>query len=135
MRQRALGQRQSSQGQVVLIFLFLINLFILFIYFWLHWVFVAACGFLQLRQVGATLRCSAGASHCGGFSCCRARALGMRASVVVARGLSSCGSQAVERRLSRCGARAQLLCGMWDLPGPGLEHVSPASPYLSYLSS
>ena len=27
---------------------------------------------------------------------------------------------------SSCGARAYLLCGMWDLPGPGLEPVSPA---------
>ena len=47
-------------------------------------------------------------------------------SVVVARGLSSCGLRALERRLSSCGARAYLLCGMWDLPGPGLEPVSPA---------
>ena len=31
------------------------------------------------------------------------------------------------RRLSNCGSRAQLLCGMWDLPGPGLEPTSPAS--------
>ena len=30
------------------------------------------------------------------------------------------------RRLSSCGSRAQLLCGMWDLPRPGLEPVSPA---------
>ena len=30
------------------------------------------------------------------------------------------------RRLSSCGSRAQLLHGMWDLPRPGLEHVSPA---------
>ena len=30
------------------------------------------------------------------------------------------------RRLSKCGSRAQLLCGMWDLPRPGLEPVSPA---------
>ena len=30
------------------------------------------------------------------------------------------------RRLSSCGSRAQLLHGMWDLPGPGLEPVSPA---------
>ena len=30
------------------------------------------------------------------------------------------------RRLSSCGSRAQLLCGMWDLPTPGLEPVSPA---------
>ena len=58
--------------------------------------------------------CGACASHCGGFSCCGARALGTRASVVVARGLSSCGS------------RAQLLHDMWDLPRPGLEPMSPA---------
>ena len=30
------------------------------------------------------------------------------------------------RRLSICGSRAQLLCGMWDLPKSGLEPVSPA---------
>ena len=30
------------------------------------------------------------------------------------------------RRLSNCGSRAQLLCGMWDLPRPELEPVSPA---------
>ena len=30
------------------------------------------------------------------------------------------------RRLSNCGSRAQLLRGVWDLPRPGLEPVSPA---------
>ena len=30
------------------------------------------------------------------------------------------------RRLSNCGSRAQPLRGMWDLPGPGFEPVSPA---------
>ena len=30
------------------------------------------------------------------------------------------------RRLSSCGSRASLLRGMWDLPRPGLEPVSPA---------
>ena len=30
------------------------------------------------------------------------------------------------RRLSGCGSRAQLLRGMWDLPRPGLEPMSPA---------
>ena len=30
------------------------------------------------------------------------------------------------RRLSNGGSRAQLLRGMWDLPRPGLEPVSPA---------
>ena len=41
-------------------------------------------------------------------------------------GLSSCGSRAPERRLSSCGTRAQLLRGMGDPPGPGLEPVFPA---------
>ena len=44
--------------------------------------------------VGATLYCSTQASHCGGFSCCTAWALGSRASVVVVHGLScflACG--------------------------------------------
>ena len=40
-------------------------------------------------------------------------------------GFSSCGSR-LERRLSGCGARALLLRGMWDLPGPGFEPMSPA---------
>ena len=40
-------------------------------------------------------------------------------------GFSSCGSRALEHRLGSCGTRAQLLHGMWDLPGPGLEPVSP----------
>ena len=56
-----------------------ICLFILFIY-----LFLAVLG----------LCCGAWASHCGGFSCCGARALGGRASVVVACGLSSCGARA-----------------------------------------
>ena len=63
-------------------------------------------GFLYLWRAGATLRCGAWASHCDGFSWCGAQALGMRASVVAARGLSSCGLWALEHRLSSCGARA-----------------------------
>ena len=58
-----------------------------------------------------------------------------------ARAFSSCGerrgpltiaaSLVVEHRLqmhrlSNCGSRAQLLRGMWDLPGPGLEPVFSA---------
>ena len=50
----------------------------------------------------------------------------MQASVVAVRGLSSCGLWALERRLSSCGAWAWLLRGMWDLPGPGIEPMSPA---------
>ena len=96
-------------------------LFFLFFYFRLRWVFIAACGlFLVAASRDYYSLC------CGGFSCCRAWALGAWASVVVAHGLNSCGSWALEHRLSSCGARALLLCGMWDLPGPGLEPVSPA---------
>ena len=43
-----------------------------------------------------------------------------------AHGLSSYGLQAPERRLNSCGAWAQLLHGMWGLPKPVLEPVSPA---------
>ena len=59
-----------------------------------------------IDNTGSTLRCGVWSSHCGGLSCCGARALGARASVAVAHGLSSCGSRALECRLSSCGAWA-----------------------------
>ena len=98
----------------------------LFIYFWLHWVFVAECGLPLVVASGGY-----SSLWCAGFSLqwlLLLRSMGSRcaASVVVAGGLSSCGSRALEHRLSSCGAQAQLLCGMWDLPWPGLEPVSPA---------
>ena len=101
-------QPQTLQG----FFFFLFSFF-----FWLHWVFVAAHrlslvvasgGYSSLRCAGFSQRWLLIAEHAGFSSC------GARASVVVA-----C-------RLSSCGTRAQLLHGMWDLPGPGLEPVSPA---------
>ena len=100
------------------------------IYIYLFWaVFVGSsllrAGFFQLRRTWATLPCGVQPSHCGGFSCFRAWALGTWASVVVARRLSSSGSLTLGRRLSSCGARAQWLRCMWDLPGPGLESMSP----------
>ena len=106
-----------------------------FIYLFIYLFIIFGCvgssllhtGFsLELRRAGATLPCGAQASYYSGFSCCRTWALGVWASVVVARGLSSCGSQALEHRLSSCDARAQLLRGMWDLLRPGIEPVSPA---------
>ena len=64
-------------------------------------------GFLQLQQVGATLHCGVRASHCGGFSCCGAQALGAQASVVAAHGLSSCGAWALGcAGFSSCGSQA-----------------------------
>ena len=75
-----------------LIFL-LRNFFLSFIYFWLCWVFVAARGLSPVAASRGYSSLHAYASHCGGFSCCRAWALGMQASIVVAQGLSSRGSQ------------------------------------------
>ena len=64
---------------------------------YLFYLFIFGCvgslllraGPLQLQRAEATPRCGARASHCGGVSCCRAWALGVRAqiTVVVARGL------------------------------------------------
>ena len=47
------------------------------------------------------------------------------ASIVVARGLSSCGFWALEHRLNSHDTGTQLLYSTWDLPGPGVEPVSP----------
>ena len=80
---------------VPFLFFFLINLFILFIFiFGCIGSSLLRAGFLYLWRAGATLGCRVRASHCGGFSCCKARALSVRASVVVAHGLScsaACG--------------------------------------------
>ena len=95
---------------------FALILFIFYYYFLINlliYLFLAALG----------LRCYAWASSsCGERGllfiavhglliavaglCCGARALGVWALVVAARGLSSCGSQALELRLSSCGTRA-----------------------------
>ena len=45
------------------------------IFFWLHWVFVTACG-LSLVAVSGAPFCCARASRHGGFSCCGAWSLG-----------------------------------------------------------
>ena len=64
----------------------------------------SSCGERGLLFIA--VRCGAWTPHCGGFSCCGAWALGVRASVVVARGLSRCGTQALEHRLGSCSAWA-----------------------------
>ena len=85
-----------------------------FIYLFIY-LFIFGCVGSSLLRVGFslvassrgyTLRCGAQASHCSGFSCYGARALGAWDSVVVAHGLSSCGLRALEHRLSSCGSRA-----------------------------
>ena len=77
----------------------------LFIYFWLCWVFVAAHGPSLVAASRGYSSCGVQASHCGGFSCFGVWALGVRASVVAAHGLSSCGLWALERRPNSCGTR------------------------------
>ena len=125
-----LGEKNNSQITSLFTIEFYLHspvgFFLLLLFFGCVGSSLLHVGFLQLQRAGATLHCSLQASHCSGFSCCGGGALGMWASVVAARRLSSCGSWALERRLSSCGAQAQLLRGMWDLPGPGIEPVSPA---------
>jgi len=62
--------------------------------FWLRWVLVAARGlFLVVASEGRSLLL-VWTSHRGGFSCCRAQAVGAWASVVATQGLScptACG--------------------------------------------
>ena len=66
---------------------YILHTFIIFIYFWLCWVFVAGHGLSLVVVRWATLCCSIRASHCSDFSCCRARALGTWASVLMTCGL------------------------------------------------
>ena len=91
----------------------------LFIYLWLCCVFTAVWAFLRLQWAEAALGRLVHASRCGGFSCCRAQS--------PERGVfSSRSSQGLAHGLSSCGVWAYLLLGMWDLPGSGIEPVSPA---------
>ena len=120
-------------------FFFFNNLF----YFWLHWVFIVvrrlslvavSGGYSSLQCVGFSLRWLLVAEH--RLQVHRLKQLWLTGSREPARqlwctgcrctGLSSCGSRVLESRLGSCGARAQLPLGMWDLPGPGLEPMSPA---------
>ena len=90
---------------------------------WIHTSFFFFNLFLYLFMAALRLCFCARA-----FSCCGKRGplfitvcgpLTIVASLVVEHRLQT-------RRLSNCGSRAQLLCGMWDLPRPGLKPVSPA---------
>ena len=92
-------------------FSFFKNKFILFIYLFIY-LFLSTLGlhccmraFSSCSERGLLFIVVCGLSHCGGFSCYGAWALGVWASVVVCR-LSSCGLRALERRLSSCGAQA-----------------------------
>ena len=85
---------------------------LLFFKIYLIYLFLAVLGLHCC--VWAFSSCGGGATlgyGCTGFLlqwllCCRAQALGVWASVVAARGLSSRGSWVLEHRLSSCGAWA-----------------------------
>ena len=64
--------------------------------------------FSSCGEQGLLSSCSWRASHCGGFSCFRARALEhIQVSVVTAQGLISCNSRALEHMgFSSCGVWA-----------------------------
>ena len=66
--------------------------------------------------------------YAGAFSSCGKRGplfIAVRGPLTIAASLVA-EHRLQMRRLSSCGSRAQLLRGMWDLPRPGLEPVSPA---------
>ena len=81
-------------------FLSVFKMHSLFIYFWLHWVFVAVCRLSLVAARGVSSWGGAWACRCSGFSC-GARAVGKSASVAVVHRLSC-------------------------LPGPGIKPLSPA---------
>ena len=98
---------QSSTSKPLCYADFYPDMYVLFIYFKIYFIylFLAALGlrccaraFLQLQRAGATLCCGAGASHCGGYFCCGARTRHV--------GFSSCGTQA--QQLWLAGSRAQV---------------------------
>ena len=89
---------------------------VLFIY-WLRWVLVAVLRLSLVAASGGYSLLGAWASHCSGFSCCGARALGARASVVVAHGLWSAGSVVVAYGLS-CSAACGILPDQGSNPCP-----------------
>ena len=78
---------------------FFFNLFILFIYFWLHWGFVAVRGLSLVVASGgySSLWCVSFSLWC----LLLLQSMGSRQT-----GFSSCGSWALERRLSSFGTRA-----------------------------
>ena len=93
-------------------FSFFFNLLIFF--FWLLWIFVAVRGLSPVAESGGfslvavwglLSSCGMWASHCSGSSCL--------------------GTRALEYGLSSCGTQTLLPHGMWNLPGPGIEPMSP----------
>ena len=82
---------------------------------------ISSCGELALLSRG-----SAQASHCGGFSCCRARARGLAGFSSCSLRGQCCSSWALGHSPRSSGPPTQLLQGVWDSPTPGSESLSLA---------
>ena len=99
------------------------NIYILFVSFWLCWVFAAEPGLSLVAGSGGYF-----SLWCSGFSLLRLLLLwsvGSRCS-----GFSSCGLRQSQLAGSRVWAQqvciwAQSLHGVWNLPGPGIEPLTP----------
>ena len=94
-----LWQDEGIQGESIFYFILFLKINLFIYLFLVHWVLVAARGLSLVVESG-------------GYSCCRAWALGTRASVVVARGLQNVGSVVVVQGLS-CSAA----CGIFPDQG------------------
>ena len=95
------------------------NFVCLFVYFWLHWVFIA-----KWRPSLVSVSRSCSLLGCTGFSLwwlLLLQSMGSRH-----KGFSSCSSQTHELGLRSCSPWAWLPYGMWNLPGTGIEPMSPA---------
>ena len=103
-------------------------------FFFIIYLFVVASllheGFLELREAGATLRCCVKTSHCGGFPCCRAQAVGAWASVVAAHGLTC---PMVRGIVPKQGSNLCPLHWQGEFLSTGPPGKSPYSPFILFL--
>ena len=86
-----------------------------------RWYFIVLFCFLFLAVLGLRF-CVRAFSSCGKWG---PLFIAVRGPLTVVASLVA-EHRLQTRRLSNCGSRGQLLHGMWDLPRPGLEPVSPA---------
>ena len=118
--QTTLSRQQPHLASLVLLYFFPsichpLTYFILFIYFLNLFIYL----FLAVLGLRFCARAFSSCGEWGPLFIAVRRPLTVTASLVAEHRLQT-------RKLSNCGSQAQLLCGMWDLPRPGLEPVSPA---------
>ena len=99
------------------IFIYLFKTFKYLFNFWQCWVFIAHRFFSSCGEQGLFCSCSAWTSHCGGFSCCIAWALGHVGSGVVAPRLWGTASVVVAHELS-CSKACGIFLNQGSNPCP-----------------